>query len=297
MTFVQEQPAAYDVDVEDLVYRGDGKAPLLARLFMPRGPGPFAAVVDVHGGAWVQGDRTGNDAINLRLAQRGIVVLAVDHRLGPADVHPAAVQDVNYAVRWLKTNAQRLRTLPHWVGLSGTSAGGHLALLAALKPHDAAFSALELAAPQGHAHDALVAFCLALWPVICPARRYREVVLSGNSPLTHPDRPAGTTRQMAYWQTEAAMESGSPLAALQRGDVIARPPVLVVQSPDDGFHPVAHAREFVQTYTAQGGSAELHLVQGEPYYLVREKPDSPQGRAAIERMAAFVRVQLDLREL
>lgn len=297
MTFGQDDASTYEVDVQDLVYRDDGKAALMARLFMPRGPGPFPAAVDVHGGAWVQGDRTGNDAINLRLARRGMVVLAVDHRLGPADVHPAAVQDVNHAVRWLKANSQRCRTLAHWVGLSGTSAGGHLALLAALKPHDAAFSALALDAPQGSTPDARAAFCLALWPVICPARRYREVVLSGNGPQVHPDRPAGTTRQMAYWQTEAAMQDGSPLAAVQRGDAIARPPVLVVQSPHDGFHPVAHAREFVTAYQARGGKAELHLVHGEPYYLVRDKPDSPQGRAAIERMLAFVRVQLDLLEI
>jgi acetyl esterase len=169
------------------------------------------------------------------------------------------------------------------VGLTGTSAGGHLALLAALKPADPQFAAL----PHDPMLDAKVAYVVALWPVICPRRRYAEVVLGGTT-QAHPDRPAGTTRQMAYWLTEEAMEEGSPLAALQRGDAIDQPPVLIVQTATDPFHPVAHAREFVIAYRDSAGAAELHLVDGEPYYLVRSEPDSPSGRAALSRMAAFI---------
>ena len=38
--------------------------PMLARLYRPRGRGPFPAIVDVHGGAWVNGDRLNNAAID-----------------------------------------------------------------------------------------------------------------------------------------------------------------------------------------------------------------------------------------
>jgi acetyl esterase/lipase len=280
----QAIPSHHEVDIEDIVVRREGGITLQGRLFLPRGAGPFPAAVDVHGGAWVQGDRSGNDPINARIAQRGIAVLAVDHRLPPQGVHPAAVQDVNHAVRWLKANAARWNVRPEWVGLTGTSAGGHLALLAALKPLDESFAAL----PVDGEVDARVPFAVALWPVICPLRRYQEVVLSGAGGSPFPDRPAGTTRQMAYWQTEAAMEEGSPLASVQRGDDIARPPVLLVQTAQDPFHPIAHAHAFVDAYRARGGSVDLHLVEGEPYYLVRAQPESEQGSAAIERIAAFI---------
>lgn len=279
----------FEVDVEDVVYRRDGDLELLGRLFRPRGEGPFPAAVDVHGGAWVQGDRTGNDPINQRLAQRGIVLFAVDHRLPPQGTHPAAVQDVNYAVRWLKANASRLRTRAGWVGLTGTSAGGHLALLTALLPDDLRYAALPIDA----AVDADPAFAVGLWPVICPLRRYREVVLTGAG-RAHTDRVAGTTRQMAYWQTELTMADGSPLEAVQRGDAIARPPALLVQSPTDPLHPVAHARAFVQAYRGRGGRIDLHLVEGEPYHLVRSSPDAPQARAAIARIADFIHAHTDL---
>jgi acetyl esterase len=275
----------FEVDVEDVVVQGEGAGALLGRLFRPRGAGPFAAAVDVHGGAWVQGDRTGNDPINLRLAAQGIVVLAVDHRLPPAGVHPAAVQDINHAVRWLKAHAADWSVQVDRVGLTGTSAGGHLALLTALKPHDVDFAAL----PVTGGHDAEVAFCVALWPVVCPLRRYREVVLDGSGAAAYPGRAATTTKQMTYWLTEAAMAAGSPLAATQRGDTIALPPMLIVQSPADPLHPLAHARAFADAYRARGGRIALHLVEGEPYYLVRSDPDSPAGREAIARIVAFIR--------
>lgn len=269
----------------DIEYRREGGAALLGRLFTPRGEGPFPGAIDVHGGAWVQGDRTGNDSINLRLAQRGVVVFSADHRLPPAGVHPAAVQDINYAVRWLKTSADSFRTRPDWVGLTGTSAGGHLALLAALKPQDPQYAALAL---EG-APDAGVAFCVALWPVVCPLRRYLEVVMGPGAEAARAiNRVAATTRQMNYWLTEGAMKDGSPLDAVARGDEIARPPVLIVQSPADPLHPVAQANEFIAAYRKRGGAATLHEVAGEPYYLVRADPDSAPGRGAIEAIAGHI---------
>jgi acetyl esterase/lipase len=47
----------YDVDVADVEYLRHGDTPLLARLFKPRGSGPFPIMVELHGGAWVRGDR------------------------------------------------------------------------------------------------------------------------------------------------------------------------------------------------------------------------------------------------
>lgn len=45
-------PKTFELDVEDVEYIRHGNKPLLARLFKPRGPGPFPLIVEVHGGAW-----------------------------------------------------------------------------------------------------------------------------------------------------------------------------------------------------------------------------------------------------
>src|SRR6267378_3506210 len=54
----------YDVDIADVEYLRHGDQPLLARLFKPRGSGPFPIMVELHGGAWVRGDRLSGNASN-----------------------------------------------------------------------------------------------------------------------------------------------------------------------------------------------------------------------------------------
>src|SRR3954465_12112109 len=98
---------SYEVDVEEIEYLRPGDKPLLARVYKPRGKGPFPAVVEAHGGAWVEGNRANNDAINMPVAKGGVVVAALDFRAPAEGTYPASVADVNYGIRWLKANAAR----------------------------------------------------------------------------------------------------------------------------------------------------------------------------------------------
>jgi hypothetical protein len=77
-----------ELTTEDLEYLRHGDRPLLARLFRPRGGGPFPAVIDVHGGAWTNGDRTECQARGEALAAAGLVVAAIDFRQA-GDGYPA----------------------------------------------------------------------------------------------------------------------------------------------------------------------------------------------------------------
>ena len=99
VTYDQEYRCA--ITVNELEYQ-DG---LAVRIYQPEGPGPFPALLDVHGGVWTNGDRTANEVMNRALAESGIVVAAVDFRQPPNHPYPAQVADVNFATRWLKTNA------------------------------------------------------------------------------------------------------------------------------------------------------------------------------------------------
>ncbi len=128
----------YEVDIEEVEYLRHGDKRFLARVFRPRGQGPFPAVIDAHGGAWCRGDRTNNDPINEAVARGGVVVAALDFRNPPDAIYPGSVADVNYGVRWLKSEAARFDSAPGMVGAMGTSSGGHLVVLAALKFYDIA---------------------------------------------------------------------------------------------------------------------------------------------------------------
>ncbi len=97
-------------------------------LAMPKeGTGPFPAVVCIHGGGFRAGTREGYDNLCVTLAQHGYVAITVTYRLAPAYQFPAAVQDCKTAVRWLRANAAKYHVDPHRIGVTGGSAGGHLA--------------------------------------------------------------------------------------------------------------------------------------------------------------------------
>ncbi len=89
--------------------------------------GALPAVLCIHGGGFRAGHRDGNNALCLKLAQRGFVAATVSYRLAPKYQFPAAVHDVKAAVRWLRANAAKYQIDPERIGVTGDSAGGHLA--------------------------------------------------------------------------------------------------------------------------------------------------------------------------
>ena len=163
--------ARYAIDVEDVEYLRHGDKALLARIYKPRGTGPFPLVIDLHGGAWCKKDRTSDAGTDEPLAKSGVVVVALDFRMPPEAAYPASMADINYAIRWCKARAQELNTRPDMVGILGVSSGGHQAMLTAMRPADARYAALQL--PGTEKLDATVRCAVLCWPVIDPLGRYR----------------------------------------------------------------------------------------------------------------------------
>src|SRR6266545_2498484 len=118
----------YEVDVRDIEYQRQAGKAWLARIYQPRGAGPFPTIVDVHGGAWNNGDRLNDTVMNQALAAQGILTVAIDFRQPPEAGYPASICDMNLAIRWLKVHASEYGGTPK-VGALGVSSGGHLVLL------------------------------------------------------------------------------------------------------------------------------------------------------------------------
>jgi acetyl esterase len=225
MTTAILESKAHEFDVEDLEYLRHGDKPLLARVFKPRGEGPFPALVECHGGAWCQSDRLTERLRHQAMASHGIVSIALDFRSGNEDPYPASVQDINYAVRWAKLNARALKTRPDLVGLSGQSSGGHLAMLVAMRPHDPRYAAIPL--PAGSpTQDATVRCVVMSWPVINPFSRYR-LAKREQAKANPPEWPKSIiARHDSYWQREPNMAEGNPMLALERGEKVLTPPAI-----------------------------------------------------------------------
>ena len=282
----------YDISVEDVEYIRHGDKPLLARLFKPRGQGPFPLIVDLHGGAWCLGDRLMDVAINKPLAQSGVVVAALDFRMPPEASYPASLVDINYAIRWLKTQAPALGSRPDLVGLLGSSSGGHQAMLLGMRPRDPRYAALPL--PAGApAVDASVRCVVPCWPVIDPLARYHyaQKLKAGGKP--YPElADLVLPLHDKYWQTEEAMAEGNPVLALERGERVELPPVLYIQGTNDKAHPRVDLDRFVAQYRKAGGQVQLELFEGEAEGFVIRNPASLASARAVEKIIEFVHEQV-----
>lgn len=117
----------------DLAY-GSVSAYQKLDLYLPdQGHAPFPLVVYIHGGAWMMCDKADIQVQPvLRALERGWAVAAVNYRLSGEALFPAQLADVKSALRWLRGNAAALGLDGNRMALWGSSAGAHLANLAAL---------------------------------------------------------------------------------------------------------------------------------------------------------------------
>src|SRR4029450_6056501 len=129
--------ATFDLVVSEVeLRRNTAGRMLMARIYQPKGPGPFPTVLDLHGGAWNRKPRFPEDPMARALAASGLLVVAVDLTIAPEAPYPACVQDANYAVRWLKANAATWNGDGSKIGVYASSSGGHVAELLAMRPRD-----------------------------------------------------------------------------------------------------------------------------------------------------------------
>jgi acetyl esterase/lipase len=281
----------FDVDVEDVEFVRHGSAPLLARLMLPRGAGPFPAVVSIHGGAWYLNDRTHRSATRQQLARHGIVVVSIDFRMPPHAVYPAALADINFAVRWVKANAARLRTSPHTVGIQGESSGGHLAVLAGIRPHDKRYSAIPNQSGV-QAIDARVSWVIAFWPVISPLGRYRYAKLMASQGKLKRMTGLVLPGHEQFWDTEDAMSEGDPVLAFERGEQLDLPPTICIQNREDLSHPIAHLERFAELYRRAGGVIDLEELDLPATtnlgITIEEEPNGAVASEVMGRVSEFV---------
>lgn len=283
----------YEFTTEEVEYLRHGNTRLMLRLFKPRGVGPFPAVVDLHGGAWCLETLKACQVRDEVLAKMGVLVAALNFRHA-GDGYPSSLVDINYAIRWLKSRAAELKTRHDLVGISGQSSGGHLAMLAAMRPNDPRYAAIPL--PAGSPHVDASVRCVAMaWPVINPLSRYRHAHRErdrANPPAWVADIPE---RHDLYWKSAENMAEGNPMLALERGEKVATPPALWLQGRPDPVHDYHdpeskfqgnEPERFAASYRKAGGDIEMIYVD----------QAARSAAASFEPFAAFFHKQMPVAE-
>jgi acetyl esterase/lipase len=269
----------FDVEIQDVEYQRQGDQPWLARVYQPKGDGPFPTIIDVHGGAWNNGDRTNNLGVDKGIAERGVVVAALDFRQPPEAAYPASLADINLGIRWLKAHAADFKGTAK-VGAFGNSSGGHQVVLTGLRPRDPRYAALPY--PEHPELDATLAYVIAAWPVIDPLYRYRNVALPSG-------REDFINSHLAFWGSEAGMAEGSPQTIVEEDADITMPPILVTLKAGDDNHPLEMQERFIAAYRQRGGEIEVETFVGLPERRMAPGPEQPEAVRAVERMVDFIR--------
>lgn len=263
--------------IDDVAYRTIDGITLLARLFRPETSGPVKWMIDVHGGAWGSGDRLNNAVIHEDLATHGIGVCALDFRLSDEAQYPAMVDDVNYAIRWFKAQAETLDVEMSMLGALGSSSGAQQMGLVAFCPAGKRWTTLD---PELTSVDASVDFFVAAWPILDPLARYRMVEEAGNERLV--------AAHNACFAGEADMEEGNPRLLLERGEATHTPPMCIIQGTADANVEHTWQDAFADLYRAKGGSVEVHKFEGQPHTFVTADPEAEASKAAIVKIREFV---------
>jgi acetyl esterase len=270
------------VRIEEIVYRNIDERELKALIFKPEGAeaeASFAnlpAMVCLHGGAWISGDRTVPTYMAERLAARGFVVMSIDFRMAPRHMYPTSLRDANYAIRWLRKHASEYGVDASRVGGLGFSSGGHLILLSAMRPERAEYTA--------DLPDELRNYSAQLdWVVTCsgvldPLARYRMAQQAGYADII--------ACHDKYFGNEANMREGNPPLMLERKDRIELPPLLMFQGGADPRLPADTASRTAALYRSAGGRAEALIYEGLGHTL-SEWPAAQQDEIA-DRIQRFV---------
>lgn len=220
------------VAVETVTVGRGGGHDLFADLYRPPSPNG-SAVLLIHGGSFVAGDRGQLRGYGIALGRAGYTCLACEYRLAGEATWPAQIDDVSTALAYLHHQAPSLGVDPSKIVVSGNSAGGCLALLAA---------------------------GLGDWPVAAVVAFYAPVDFLGEDA-----RAKGAPQGMAFLVGDDVSEPRlAAMSPLSYANAQFPPTLLVTGNRDD----VVHWGESLHMYQAlidAGAPAEIHIFDGAPH--------------------------------
>ena len=280
MTAAYNPAGRFEIKVWDVEFRRARARTLTARVYQPQGAGPFPALLDLHGGAWNDKDRLANAPMDENLAASGILVVAVDLTLAAEAPYPASVQDANYGIRWLKAKAGEWNGDPTGLGALGSSSGGHVIELCAMRPRDPRYNAHPL--PEAPRVDATLAYVATRSPISDPFARFQQAQKMGREEMMQKSR--------TYFNPWETIFEANPQQMLDRREAVSLPPLLIMQGElDDNVLP-ALQEKFAASYRAAGGECQLEIFAGCEHIWVADP--GPQTDRAHEMVKAFVARQL-----
>lgn len=273
--------AKFDLTVTEVeMRRNSAGRMLMARIYQPKGAGPFPTVLDLHGGAWNAKDRHAEEPMDRSLASSGLLVVAIDMTLAPEAPYPACIQDANYGVRWLKSKAATWNGDPSKLGIYGSSSGGHVAELLGMRPRDDRYNAIPLAGSPNI--DATIAYAAMRSPISDTFARFKNA--------ENRKRDAMVKNNKVFFNPWDTIHESNPQEILDRHEKVTLVPFLIMAGAlDDNVLPEIQEK-FVATYRAAGGDVQFQIFENSEHEWVAN--EGPQTDRAREMVKTFIARQL-----
>ncbi len=236
--------------LRDIEYAKPSGVSLKLDLCRPKGlTAPRPGMVLTHGGGFRTDDKQALLDECQELAKLGYVAATVNYRFAPTYPYPAQIDDVQYAVRWLRAHANTYKIDPNRMGSLGGSAGGYLATMLGVR--DTRDPSLGLSTYSSKVKAVVDRFGV-------PMDTTDPSVIDPTGPYAELQKEVMDDYLRGYTVTPELLREISPITYASSGDA----PLLAVHSVNDQLAPIVHSQKLVAALTNAGVWAKLEPFQG-----------------------------------
>jgi acetyl esterase/lipase len=245
--------------VADELYANAGSAGLRYDAILSD-KGPVPAIICIHGGGWVSGDRSDMHEVAQYFSEKGFAAFCPQYRLAPLYSYPSPIEDIATFIVYLREKADSLGILPESIGVIGNSAGGYLAAMAGL------------AAEAKERANAVVDIC-----GLTDLTNYRE------------SHPPISWDFLVQYMSGASVEDpswieASPLFRVN-GDA---PPFLIFHGEEDDVVYLDQSKRFYDRLREAGVNVDMETMPGEGHSFTL-----PAFEKILSRSTEFFKTHLD----
>ncbi|MGB7328836.1 MAG: alpha/beta hydrolase [Rubripirellula sp.] len=265
-TTPEQENSAIKITANQRYSDSDGRAGL-CDVFSPAGPPPptgYPAVIVVHGGGWISGDKWTVAGYSRLLAEQGFVVISINYRLAPTFKFPSQVDDVRSALLWTKSHAKQWSIDLNRLGAFGYSAGGHLtALVASLadEPIESQVAASDwsMSDPRWTELPKINAICIGGPPCDFRALPMDNQTLSFFLGGSRREKPS-------------VYEAASPSAHTSKSDPITQ----IIHGDADSIVPIRGSKEFHAAQIAAGVDSRMEVMPRQGHMMTFMNPKTSE---------------------
>ncbi len=246
---------------EDVVFGTGGGRDLKCDVYTPPGgPASAPALLLLHSGGWINGDRKQLRGYGILLGREGYLCVCSEYRLSGEAKWPAQIHDVKAALRWMRANSAHLGIDPERIAIEGNSAGAHLALVAGGTPNLAEFEGEGGNPGAGTQITAVIS-------------------IYGASDLVGAEAVDTVSSLMGSDTSEARMRAASPIGYVTPD----YPPTMLIHGTADAAVPWQNSQRMHEALQEAGVPVDVHYFAEQPHAFDSE-PAYGRQTAALMRL-------------